>query len=286
MERYYQFAGVTVKVSGDDREVFRDDGILSDFRVARCAADFSLELRVVDRVDPPSGTRVFQNGALSIFRDDDQELRYVGGTGEIGENAYLRISGCGEHGVAQFRRRDISGHITPKNALNAMEAEHLLAEHGALLLHASYICCNGQAILFTAPSGTGKSTQAELWRTLRGAALINGDRAAIRMLGGDAVAAGVPFSGSSGVCRNETMPLRAIVYLSQAKTTTIRRLGMSEAFRRVWEGCSVNVWNRADVESCTQTLAETLNAIPVFHLACTPDETAVAALEKALERLE
>lgn len=286
MERFYHFAGVTVKVTGDDREVFQDDGILAAYRVASRSADYALTLRMVDRLDPPSGTCVFRNGPLSIFRDGERQLRYVGGAGDVWENAYLRISRCRGRSVAQFKRNDISGRITPKNALNAMEAEHLLAEHGALLLHASYICYDGQAILFTAPSGTGKSTQAELWRTLRGAVLINGDRAAIRTAAGGVLAAGVPFSGSSGVCRNEMMPLRAIVYLCQAEATTICRLGMSEAFRRVWEGCSVNVWNRADVESCTQTLAEILKAIPVFHLACTPDETAVVALVKALERLE
>lgn len=286
MERYYQFAGITVRVTGDDREVYRDDGVLSAFRVERRTADYELSLRIVDQVDPPSGLCVFRDGSLSIFCDEERQLRYVGGVDGAWENAYLRISRCSGSGVAQFKRRDISGHITPKNALNAMEAEHLLAEHGAFLLHAAYICHHEEAILFTAPSGTGKSTQAELWRTLRGATLINGDRAAVRPGSACVLASGVPFSGSSGVCRNVTLPLRAIVYLSQAKETTIRRLGMGEAFRRVWEGCSVNVWNRADVECCTQTLAETLKTVPVFHLACTKDDTAVTALEKALDGLE
>lgn len=59
MERFYHFAGVTVKVTGDDREVFQDDGILSAYRVASRAADYALALRLVDRLDPPSGTCVF-----------------------------------------------------------------------------------------------------------------------------------------------------------------------------------------------------------------------------------
>ena len=44
-----------------------------------------------------------------------------------------------------------------------MGLEHLLATQRAVILHSAYIDYKGKAILFSAPSGTGKSTQAELW---------------------------------------------------------------------------------------------------------------------------
>lgn len=47
---------------------------------------------------------------------------------------------------------------TPKVWQN-MALPQLLAPFGALILHASYIEVNGKAVLFTAASGTGKSTR-------------------------------------------------------------------------------------------------------------------------------
>lgn len=63
----------------------------------------------------------------------------------------------------------------------------------------------------------------------------------------------IPFSGSSGVGKNEQMPLAAVVYLSQASQTTIAPLRGFRAFRRLWEGCSVNLWDREDLDACEQT---------------------------------
>jgi hypothetical protein len=167
-----------------------------------------------------------------------------------------------------------------------MEAEHKIVRKGGFLLHAAYIRHGEGAILFTAPSGTGKSTQAELWRSLRGAELINGDRAAVYSRENGVWVMGVPFSGSSGVAKNVSLPLKAIVYLAQSPLTSITSLSGFRAFRRLWEGCSVNVWNLDDVNTCTQNVMNAIGVVPVFYLACTPDESAVIALEKALMQEE
>ena len=94
----------------------------------------------------------------------------------------------------------------------------------SLLMHASYIEVDGEAILFTAPCGTGKSTQAELWRKFAGATVINGDKAGVSCIDGRFFACGVPFCGTSGICENKTLPLKAIVELGQSKQNTVRRL--------------------------------------------------------------
>ena len=48
--------------------------------------------------------------------------------------------------------------------------------YDTLLMHGAVIAVGNKAWLFTAPSGTGKSTQAELWERYRNAEQINGDR--------------------------------------------------------------------------------------------------------------
>jgi hypothetical protein len=76
------------------------------------------------------------------------------------------------------------------------------------------------------------------------------------------------------------MPLAAVVCLSQAPENRITRLRGVRAFRPLWEGCSLDLWNQADIALGTQAVVDTVSTVPVFHLACTPDEQAVQTLEK------
>ena len=151
------------------------------------------------------------------------------------------------------------------------------------LLHASCICHEDGAILFTAPSGMGKSTQAQLWNAHRSATVINGDRVVLGVKDGVCMAYGVPFSGTSGIQKQASLPIKAIVYLGKAPKTTINRLTGVRAFRIIWEGVTLQHWNQDDVDNCVSALVKILADVPVYELQCTPDETAVTALENAMK---
>ena len=88
----------------------------------------------------------------------------------------------------------------------------------------------GDVISVIGPSGTGKSTQAELWRSLRSAGIINGDRAAIRVLDGVPYACGIPFCGTSDICRNKKLPVKAIVCLDKGTENKLDKLSTINAF--------------------------------------------------------
>ena len=286
-ERFYQFSAITVRICAAKSQMYKDDGILSSFITKNKEFDYSLELQMVEKVDPPEGECVFCDSGLRVYRNGKKQIRYEGPVRENTDGAYLRVSREGMFGVAQLKRQSHFERLTPKTVLNCIEAEHLILQHSGFFLHASFIDRNGKAVLFTAPSGTGKSTQAELWCQLRGATQINGDRAAVRVASDGTVRAdGVPYSGSSGICKNVSLPLEAVVYLTQSPETRLTPLFGVKAFQRIWEGCSVNTWNKEDVCSCSRTIMTMLTTVPVLHLACTPDESAVFALEQALEKLK
>ena len=80
--------------------------------------------------------------------------------------------------------------------------EQVLNSYNTFLLHSSFIKWKDKAILFTAPSGTGKSTQADLWEKYENAEIINGDRSGIRKMDGKWTAYGLPIAGSSGIYKN------------------------------------------------------------------------------------
>lgn len=242
--------------------------------------DVECVLSIEDELSAPEGEHCFQSHVLQVFRTQQKELCYHGSAYSSLEGAYLRIERQGAVSRIQLLASAIPKGITDDVILTCMQAVHRITQAGGFLLHASWIRYQDRGILFTGHSGIGKSTQAALWEKLRGAELINGDRAAVFPVPGGAEVRGVPYCGSSRVNKNQTVPLAAVVCLSQAPENRITRLTGMQAFRSLWEGCSVNLWDQADIGKATQAVVDTVSAVSVFHLACTPDERAVLTLEK------
>ena len=157
----------------------------------------------------------------------------------------------------------------------------LLLPKSAFFMHASFISTGGTAILFSAPSGTGKSTQADLWQRYRSAEIVNGDKAGILAENG-IYACGVPFCGTSGICKNKDFPLGAIVLLSQAEVNSVRRLKGVEALQKLLQNVYLDLIAPDEHKMIINLLIKVLETVPVYSLSCTADENAVIALEKAL----
>ena len=162
-----------------------------------------------------------------------------------------------------------------RNIWDILGMEDILLRHSGLLLHSSFIRCQGKAVLFSAPCGTGKSTQAELWEKYEGADIINGDRSGLRRLGCGWAAFGLPYAGSSGIYRNESAPLAAVILLRQAKENRLRKLKALEAFPDLYREVTVHRWDRKFVSESTELLLQLLQEIPVYLLECRPDQEAV-----------
>ena len=61
--------------------------------------------------------------------------------------------------------------------VSLLALERQMIRRGGLVLHCSFLDAGGSALLFSGPSGIGKTTQAQLWVREKGARIINGDRA-------------------------------------------------------------------------------------------------------------
>ncbi len=193
-----------------------------------------------------------------------------------------------EYAVVEYTDRTATLTVAPNcgNVPHCVESctafEHLALLADALPLHASHIQVEDKAILFTAPSGTGKSTQAALWEKHRGAQVINGDKALLLCREAEISAAGLPYCGTSGICHNASAPLRAIVVLEQAKENRITRLTGGMAALRLMTGVIVQNWHEGDLEKVLNLVSRVVEQVPVYLLSCLPDETAVVCLESVL----
>ncbi len=173
---------------------------------------------------------------------------------------------------------------TSRNLWELIGLENLLLRHGGVLLHSSLIRWQGRAILFTAPSGTGKSTQASLWEQFAGAEILNGDRAALRRVDGKWTAFGLPYAGSSGIYRQEWAEIAGIICLSQGKTNEIRSVSPVEALRHILPECTIHRWDADFSRQATDLLLQLAQQVNIYALACLPDRGAVELLRQTIAK--
>ena len=286
MKRYYEFAGVEIEVITPDTDKEINERMLGAFAVESVNNPYRFEFELVDEMKAPEGTPVGVFPNYRIYGNVNRWIRYIGSVQKSWEDAHARVVQKNKSYQVQLKRDIYRDHFGIKTVLNTIAAEQLILNAGGFILHASFIKWNGKAILFSAPSETGKSTQAELWKSLRGAQIINGDRAVVREINGKWFACGLPFAGSSTYCENETLPLEAIVYLGQAKETKIQKWKGLMAFRNLWEQIIVPLWDKEAVEQISGKLERVVSEIPIYYLECTPDESAVIALETVIRKDE
>ena len=282
MEKHYRFAGVEITVYVPNDIAFDDEQSLAVFRAEQVTDPHRFEFELVDELIPPEKCILTKQPGYYVYGDDYTQMRYIGAEA----SPHIRAIHNGKMHYVQVKKGKYIQSISGRILLNSFALEHLIVRNRGFIFHCSYIEHNGKAILFTAPSGTGKSTQAELWAEHRGAKIINGDRAAVRLTDSIILAEGIPFAGSSKYCNNKNLPIQAIVYLGQASTTAIRKLRGYEAFSKIWEGISVNTWDKTDMELVSDVVQKVAESIPIYHLTCTPDESAINALEEVLRKQE
>ena len=176
-----------------------------------------------------------------------------------------------------------SGMINGEMFLAALDLPYILLNHKRIVLHAASIEVDGKIIAFSAPSGTGKSTQARLWEKFRGVRQLNGDKVAVGIKDGVSHAFGFPFAGTSGICHDYDLPLRAIVFLRQSPENSITRLRGASALKEFMN----NAFGHESIPSYLSQMiicaSEILAVTPVYLLSCTLDERAVETLENVLK---
>lgn len=156
---------------------------------------------------------------------------------------------------------------------------------GGMVLHGSSLAFDGNGIVFSAPSGTGKSTHAGLWRELYGdrVVMINDDKPAIRFdEAGQPLVYGTPWSGKTEMNTNLSVPLRAIVFLERGKQNAIRRLSATEALLHMGRELQLPYHDDALCEKLWDTAARTVQAVPVFLLSCTPEREAAELVRETI----
>lgn len=162
--------------------------------------------------------------------------------------------------------------------------EQMLFQKERVFLHGSFLKTEFGGIVFSGPSGIGKSTQADLWIRSGLGTLLNGDKVILYQEQDTWQGAGSPYAGSSNCYKNEICPIEGIFFLKWGDACKIRSLEPPEAFKQVYGNLTVNRWNESFVRGCCDLVQKMIFQIPMYEFTCTPNQSSVKYLWEYLQR--
>lgn len=183
-----------------------------------------------------------------------------------------------------LKRHDIVSNIVCQSALDIsllrfglwMMFGVVLSENSAIAIHSSVIVSRERGVLFLGESGTGKSTHTRLWReNIEGATLLNDDSPIVRIVDGEALVFGSPWSGKTPCYKNLSYPIAGFCRLSQAPHNLIRRLHPLAAIGALLPSCPPAFAHDDYLQDgICNTLGALLKQVGAYHLECLPDKAA------------
>ncbi len=159
----------------------------------------------------------------------------------------------------------------------------MLLKRQRMVMHSSCIARNGKAVLFSAPSGTGKSTHTGLWRKFYpDTQYINDDTPILRLdKPGVVLACGSPWSGKEHLNQNLQVPLCGIVFLERGENNKIEVLPKVNAMGRLLGECR-KIPFRDAMQEAAELCGRLLDQVPVYRLSCNISYEAVETVRKEL----
>lgn len=171
---------------------------------------------------------------------------------------------------------------SPLELVIALVFKNLILQYNGLVLHSSALKYKNECVLFSAASGTGKTTHTTLWETHRGAQIINDDTPAIRIFEEEVYVYGTPWSGSSEKFTNDKLPLKAIVLLEQSPVNEMIKLTPKEAVSRLMPRVFLPYQDETLMKIAIDTVSQLIERVPIYLLKCRPDIEAMALVEETL----
>ena len=178
----------------------------------------------------------------------------------------------------------------PLTYLETLATLRKLAEifpsYNRILMHGASIEYKGQAYLFTATSGTGKSTHIRLWKKHLGddVKIVNGDKPFIS-LDDEPHIYGSPWAGKENWHRNCCVPLKGICFVQRGTQNSIYKIEAIECLPLLFKQVYLPAGSLP--AGLTLELIDVLvKKLPLYILTCDMSEDAVRCSFETLTGLK
>ena len=147
-----------------------------------------------------------------------------------------------------------------------------MVDFDTVLMHGSVVAVDGVAYLFTAKSGTGKSTHTKFWRELFGerAVMVNDDKPLLKLTEDGVLACGTPWDGKHRLSTNVCLPLKAICILERGETDEIHRISAQEALPMVFQ----QTYRPKKLAKYMEIIDKLMQRVEFYRLKCTTSPNA------------
>lgn len=196
---------------------------------------------------------------------------------------YEREKSAREDEIEGIPIRHFSDSYLEEIAVYRKIAEQMI-DYDTILFHGSVIAVDGIGYLFTARSGTGKSTHTRLWREYFGdrAVMVNDDKPLLHISDSGVIAYGTPYNGKHRLGSNISVPLKAICILTRAADNHIEPITREQAYTMLLQ----QVYRPADALKMMQTLSledRLADNVKLYRLCCNMD---ISAAKVAYEGMQ
>ncbi len=200
---------------------------------------------------------------------------------------------CKDGSLVRFYCKDTLDDTFRQSLFHALRLPflYLAQRKGMVVVHSASILYQGKVWLFSAPSGTGKSTHVNLWKEILNTPIINGDLnlCAPKEQTADAakpasfVVHGIPWCGTSGICDNKTHPLGGIIFLKQASTCSVEALSPSKKQLHLSNRFITPVWEEKQLVQNLKLAKDLSEQVLICRLHCTPTPDSVTCIREKID---
>jgi hypothetical protein len=264
--------------------------------------DIRIHTEQFDELKRPDGERVFSDQGIDIFRKRPPEKGYfifisnyvLPGRGHANPSVLdadpewndIKLKYVANEGLECSKDDGTLVEWDQYNSFLSMGIafRNFLITKNGLQIHCSSIGYKDKGLIFSAPSGTGKSTHVRLWKELykEDVTIINEDRPAIRYINDAPMLCGTPWSGTSDNFANKIVPLTGIVMIEQAPVNSLERLSGSQVIQLLMPRCFLPYFDAVLMGKAMTTLERLVKDVPVYLLKCRPDYEAVELVRQCL----
>lgn len=283
MTNYFSIAGIKIKLEGSlyDYVLYR----LRDYAVNYIKVpDVTITYREEENIKIPECTLV-KKDRFRMFCENEEEYVNYDILKENDYSALMRIKkDFKEINLYLKDVEDLGGASLSVRLFNMIGevVKQLVIKNRGLSVHSSSISYKDNGIIFSAPSGTGKSTHTRLWqKNYEGTKIINDDMPVLRVIDGKFHLCGVPWSGKTERNINENVPLKAVVFLERGEKNEIEEISVAESVFLLLKQTTMPPYKELakEVMNNVKNLVEN---IPFYRLKCTISDEAPKVVKDKL----
>ena len=222
--KYYDVNGVRFSFNSQFKEYFIDN--IEKYEIDKCKVNHSIETLMVKEITTPIGTPSIQMDSRFIFESEQGEIIVIY---KNKQPVILIEKDFDYKKILLYIKEGLNGVSEIEYVYTGIIFMELCLFHSIQSLHGSAIQFKNQVIIFSGPSGVGKSTHVEYWKELDSTVkIINDDKPLLSLVKDRVFASGSPWSGKTRMNENISLPLHSIVFLEQGKTNEIIKLSKQE----------------------------------------------------------